>query len=172
MRRPTPRTVAHWAAVTLGVTLGLVLFGVGLPGFFSIGVNDTWWTITTGITGTFTLLPLTVLGIARPRAAAHGITASFLVFFISLLPWALRGPQDADMNISNFVGFFFREVVPFCSIVGAQMLAVAGLFYYASSGRRPRSGPLNPDGSTVDRGEAPPSLRGSEEPRTGSVLFR
>ncbi len=162
-RGGNPRTLAHRAGAILGVTVGVVLFVLGFQALFTANVNDTWWTITTGIAGTLTLLPLSVVGISRPRGAAYGIIASFAVFSLGVVISGLQRPHDTEFSGSNLARFFVYFALPFCS--------VAALFYYASSKNRfgePRSG----TGSTGDAAPSAPGFQSDETSKTGSVLFR
>lgn len=116
------RNLAHWAAEVIGISVGVLLFGFGMRGLFSVGVNDTWLTVTAGISGTFTLLPLSVLGMFRPRLASYGVMGSWLVFLMSF--FGSVHPGQMEFSASGVVWLLL------CFFMLPS--AIAGLLFYAS----------------------------------------
>lgn len=114
------RTVARWAALTIGAVGGLLLFGLGLQALFTVGNDDTWLTILAASVAYLTLLPLSVLGIFRPRAAAMGITVSLLVSLLDFTV-SIQSPEKADLV---GLGLFFLYFV-------APQGSVATLLFYS-----------------------------------------
>jgi hypothetical protein len=127
-----PRKVAHRGAVIWGISAGLLLFLVGIRPLFSVGVNDTWLGVTTLIGGFFTLLPLSVLGIFRPRAAAYGITVATILLAANVAEWFVE--PTSDLIVSPVVLLLFG----LCLL--ASPAGVASLLFY-SSRTDPPAGP-------------------------------
>jgi len=119
------RVLAHWAAVILGVVMGLVLLGIGLPALFVITSHGTAIGILAVVAGTLPLLPLSVLGIFKPRGAACGVITTCAVCVVSLLLASVFSFGWAGYSASAVR----RLVLLFLPPVG-----VAGLLWDASSG--------------------------------------
>jgi len=99
------RAVAHWAGVTIGVVGGLWLFWrFGVRALFTASGSESWLQIVTGVV-MFSTLPLSILGIFKPRAAAWGISASLVILVLGLAILTVLSPQKWEFGyvLRNFV---------------------------------------------------------------------
>lgn len=111
------RALARWIAICIGIVGGFIL---GLAAMNSFFVATSLREVIGAILGMAPLLPLTVLGIFRPRPAAYGMFASALVFILCEdLP-----PLPAGVSFAGAVVVLGIFVLPPC--------LVAGLLLYAS----------------------------------------
>ena len=125
------RPAARWTAVLLAGVLGAAELRGGIGWVHWALTRHQWFVAAGGCVVTLSLLPIAVLGVVRPRAAAYGAiamsAASFAYFAVlSAGPW--HGVTDA---ISR-AGFTFGAAVPFA--------ALAALLWYSTREGVPRIG--------------------------------
>lgn len=106
------RMLAHKTAVIIGVVSGFLLFRLGLQDLFSVNKSDTWLTILTGSAVFYTLLPLSVLGIFKQRAAAWGIAVSLLFFLLGTTVLFIQSLQNIESSVSGLAQLFLYFIAP------------------------------------------------------------
>jgi hypothetical protein len=121
---PGFRMLAHRAAVIIGIVSGFLLFRLGLQALFSVNRNDTWLTILTAVVTFYPLLPLSVLGIFKQRAAARGLTISLLFSLLGITVLSLQPLHKIEWSVSAFAPLFLYFIAPAGS--------VAALLFYSS----------------------------------------
>lgn len=111
---------AQWAAVILGILAGSRhLQGGAHLALRTVRIHD--WINTAGISASsLALLPLTILGIWKPRLAAYILLACFTV--------ALAYPVRASHGLGDMLAYF-----PWVAMPALPLAFVAGLFFYAVS---------------------------------------
>ena len=118
------KTLAHWAAVALGMILGIYLFGAGIPAMFSIVGDHVLRDVISCAITCFTLLPISVLAIFKPRLAAYGVLVWWIGVLTSGLVSSIQRPSVGDLSASDYVSFsVFWVILP---------SMIAGLLLYAS----------------------------------------
>jgi len=95
-------------AVALGIVAGSLLLSRGLRGLFSFGINDNLFTFTGLLTSGFSLIPLSLVGIFRPRLAGKLIFTSVVLFLgSSLLYVAERRGSGKDSYYDSMLLMIF-----------------------------------------------------------------
>jgi hypothetical protein len=95
-------TMARQIAVLIGIGVGFVQLGVGFQALFVLTNRDTWLDAVTVLAMTFSLLPLSILGLFRPRIAAYCLF--FNVAMVSLrLAYMLTSDSFAFGDLSVIV---------------------------------------------------------------------
>lgn len=129
------RRLAHWAGVILGILVGVAYFQYGIQAFF-VGGSADWpsfilWLAS--VIALLSLLPISVLGIFRPRLAAYSIVVSWAVLGISDgVVWPLYSGQRWGFSLSTLTRLLLLGVVP--------CFAVMGLLFYGSTSETGPSG--------------------------------
>jgi hypothetical protein len=121
------RGLAQRAGVLLGVIIGMFLFANGIRTLLLGGANG-WFEVTVWLLMVLALLsflPVSILGIFRPRAAAYGIAAAFVLLLAANLGAIACGWVKGDWSLHSVVHTFLLNILPPC--------AVAALLFYASS---------------------------------------
>lgn len=111
---------AQWGAVFLGVFAGGWRLWVSFPLVRRFALAHDWvGTVGAGVSA-LVLLPLTLLGIWKPRLAAYLLAGSLLL--------ALAYPMHGAQNQGSALAYLLWVCVP-----ALPVALVAGLFFYASS---------------------------------------
>jgi len=130
------KSFARWAAIIFGTLAGIVSVAAGGR---SLLAARQWREVIGALLGMMMLLPLTMVGIFKPRGAAYGMFASA---FIYLAAFVFFAPQS-DYRGTTFLGnakVLLTLVAPGC--------VVAGLLLY-SSGMGTRSSTATNQNSAV-----------------------
>jgi MFS family permease len=123
---------AHRLGVFLGILLGVLSFGSGMVACFS-AVTQTprqGFFMVIGTLAMFSVLPLSVLAITKPRTAGRGIAVAWLAFniaFFGSMPWK-------QLLVGGLAGFAYVAVWFF-----ALPLTVVALLHRASPAMTPAS---------------------------------
>lgn len=127
-----PRKAVRWAGVVVGVAAGWHYLFVSMRIFGGEPGPVDWIgfaTIVARFLAQFFLLPVSLVGIFRPRAAAYAVAVGFSVSAALSLRYTLlfQIPQTGYFSISGLASFSLHWIV----VPGA----VAALLFYGS-GRR------------------------------------
>ena len=126
-RSPVTRQIA----VLIGIVVGFVQLGVGFQSLFVLTNRDTWVDAVTVLAMTFALLPLSILGLFRPRIAAYCLF--FNVAMISVrLAYMLTSDSFAFGDLSVIVHLVPQLVVGSLLLYSADRLAGAVAIQHVS----------------------------------------
>jgi hypothetical protein len=120
------RDLAHLGGALLGVIVGIFYFGTGTR-MVLLGGAKGWFEIILWLLMVLALLsflPVSIIGVFRPRAAAYGITAAFVLLLAANMGAIGWGWAKADWSPHSVVQTFFLNILPTC--------AAAGLLFYGS----------------------------------------
>lgn len=113
------RRTSRWAAVLLGIVLGTHHFWVSMGAFFTLSEKDGLVGLIGVVAASFTLLPLSLLGIFRPKLAAYLLFGSLATLTMALLisvNW-----KSLIEDIVENIGFWTLYAIP-SSVVAALLL--------------------------------------------------
>jgi hypothetical protein len=120
-------SLAHRAGVLLGVILGIVYFGDAA--FMLVrGGAKSWLEIIFWLLAALaflSFLPLSILGIFRPRAAAYGIVAAFVLLQATGWGGVAFGFGKADWSLHSMAHMFLLEILLPCAVVALLFHASA-----------------------------------------------
>lgn len=122
------KNLVRWSGVLLGITLGAARFLVALRYSFLITRATGWLEIIGGLSVTLTLLPLSIVGIFKPRLAAYSLVGCLAIAVLTL--FGSGGFRlFASAGLVGFLRFVLAVALPYS--------AIAGLLLYASVTMRP-----------------------------------
>jgi hypothetical protein len=136
------KRIAEWVGVTGGIVLGAMYFFGGMSAFFVARVSD-WLGVAlllVMVLACLALLPLSLLGIFKPRIAGYAIVVTFTAYMVDL---ALTGARDENIKVGML------RVLLFSLLSSIPPFVIAGLFLYASSIWNPRSLATTDGGTTT-----------------------
>jgi len=117
------RTVARWAAVSLGGIAGALSLKLGSGWLLKLGQNGGWLDAILITTASFALLPISIVGFWRPRIA------SYLLFGAVALT-VLGASYTLGFPVSFYAGFHLLFLIASVTLLP---LTVGGLLLYSST---------------------------------------
>lgn len=114
----TRKRLAKWVALILGVAVGLWRFQWAWQAALH-APRGLGWTAFGFTTPWLAAVPLAVLGLCKPRWAAYGFAASFLI--------RMATPLRAAQSLGDVLGYLL-----FPGLLALPFALVAVLFFYAS----------------------------------------
>jgi hypothetical protein len=153
-------SLVRWAAIIIGTLAGIASLRDGTWSFF---VANSFTGVICGVLGMMPLLPLTMLGIFRPRQAAYGMFISATIFLACTF-----SPADFERAIP------LSDALVLLRFAGVPCL-VAGLLLYAARDNTESSRTAEKDSGDADEAQNTPPLSAVRERRKqahwAAVLF-
>ena len=117
------QTVAQVGAVGFGTLFGLIRFWQGLQAIFTVTPKEGWLAIISVLIATWTLLPLSLIGIARPKWAAHGLLLTACASAVIVWYWGF------------FLNYFSAtsDRIEFSATILLPLIVTGLLFYSVGS---------------------------------------
>jgi drug/metabolite transporter (DMT)-like permease len=108
------RSWARWAAIIFGILAGIVSLAAGGQSFF---VAREGREVIGAVLGMMMLLPLTMIGIFKPRPAAYGMFGSAFVFLAAFI---ILAPQSDRTTFVGTAEVLLTLVAPGCVVAGLR----------------------------------------------------